>query len=648
MDHPHPLSPDTVRSPQVAPTPARLSHGPCSWSARLHWGARRLGAVTLLLGVAQTLHAQNPTPPAAPVAPTASAVLPLSTPNTAPPPSVVPVQAEAASPATATPGTSSPTTASTDNCRSLSDRALNADLKAANAQSAKADARTQSALLDESLALWAQAAERCEGRAQDRARRNLADNQRSRQALSAELGATPECTLSSKNATSLQDLAQQALRERRWLDAALLYRKAETQWDVAAELCQGPAQQQAQERLEQTATDGHNAEFCAPVFERARDLTQQLRRQGGSLSTPDKQALSQTAETVWRDAQNQCKGAALDLARSNANTLAKDRGTPWVPTLAAPNTPTPATDSAATVAGLAPGVGAPGPRSAQAPSQNGAAARVGVAAPVATTGGASSATATATATAVTATAEPTQDLDLVAGGTRFQGRFSRHGAHLTGNGRVTWANGDAYTGDLVAGQRHGQGEFVWANGQRYQGPWVQDVPQGRGVLQFTNGNRYEGQVVRGEPHGQGTMTYASGDRYQGGFAAGKSQGQGVYRWASGQTYEGPWINDQPQGLGQLVFANGNRYEGELALGSPHGQGVMTYASGDRYEGQFERGQAHGQGRYAWTNGDRYSGAWQQGLKQGQGLFEWAQGDRWEGLFEADNPTDKGTLTRKNP
>lgn len=645
MDHPHPHSHGTVRSQQTAPTPARLSHSPRNWSVRLHWSAQRLGAATLLLGAAQALHAQSPTAPAAPAAPTA-AVLPLSTPDTSTQPSVVPVQAEATSPAPATPGTSSPTAASTDTCRSLSDRALNADLKAANAQSAKADARTQSALLDESLALWTQAVERCDGRAQDRARRNLSDNQRSRQALSAELGATPECTLSGKNATSLQDLAQQALRERRWLDAALLYRKAETQWDVAAERCQGPAQQQAQERLEQTATDGHNAEFCAPVFERARDLTQQLRRQGGSLSTPDKQALSQTAETVWRDAQNQCKGAALDLARSNANTLAKDRGTPWVPTLAAPGGPPATADSTTSVAGQPPATAAPGapgqrPPPAQASSQNSAAVRGAVTASVGPTAAATTATAAPTT-------EPAQDLDLVAGGTRFQGRFARHGAHLTGQGRVTWANGDAYTGDLVASQRHGQGEFVWANGQRYQGPWVQDVPQGRGVLQFTNGNRYEGQVVRGEPQGQGTMTYASGDRYQGGFAAGKPQGQGQYRWASGQTYEGPWVNDQPQGQGKLVFANGNRYEGELALGSPHGPGVMTYASGDRYEGQFERGQAHGQGRYTWTSGDRYNGAWQQGLKQGQGLFEWAQGDKWEGWFEADNPTDKGTLTRKNP
>ena len=49
---------------------------------------------------------------------------------------------------------------------------------------------------------------------------SLANSERGRQALATQLGASPACTAGQRDASSLQDLAQQAVRERRWLDAA--------------------------------------------------------------------------------------------------------------------------------------------------------------------------------------------------------------------------------------------------------------------------------------------------------------------------------------------------------------------------------------------------------------------------------------------
>ena len=112
--------------------------------------------------------------------------------------------------------------------------------------------------------------------------------------------------------------------------------------------------------------------------------------------------------------------------------------------------------------------------------------------------------------------------DIQAGDTRFQGQFVRDGSLLTGQGKVTWANGDVYQGELLQSRRHGQGEFTWANGQRYRGTWVNDVPQGKGSLKFASGNQYEGDVAQGLPHGTGRMVYASGDSFQGRFLQGKN------------------------------------------------------------------------------------------------------------------------------
>ena len=564
---------------------------------------------------------------ARPVAPVAAAEL---SPLTRFEPSAPQVQAPAADAPLSAVG-------SPEGCRILTDRAMAADLRAATAQSQKAESAQLGRLLDESIGLWTLATERCTDRGQDRARRNLADSQRTRQALNAELGAGPECAIRQKDANSLQDLAQQAVKERRWLDASVMYRKAENMWDVAAERCTGDPQRMALQRRDQTATDAHNAEFCAPHFERAREATQALGRQGDPADKTVRQAQSQVAETLWRDAMAQCKGAPMDIARNNAQRLAKERGTAWVPT----NAPEPVTKPT-----LGPGVaGAPaaGPLAMVQPTVPAAA----LSEPVP---GANPGVQTSAPRAPEATTQATgpQDTDLRSGDTHFQGRFVRRDGLFSGTGRVSWANGDVYNGALVDNKRHGQGEFVWANGQRFRGDWVQDVPHGKGSMKFATGNQYDGDIAQGEPHGEGHMVFASGDSFQGRFVKGKPEGEGTYRWTSGQTYEGPWSRDSPNGTGKLAYANGNRYEGPLVQGVPDGLGRLAFASGDEYRGQFSHGAPHGEGTYSWKAGDRYVGQWQAGQKHGQGRFEWANGDRWEGLFQNDTQTDKGTLTRKTP
>jgi|GEM_PF-1226592 len=539
-----------------------------------------------------------------------------------------------------------------DSCANVSDRAMASDLRAATAQAKKTDAAQLARLVDESIALWTLAVQRCEGRGQERARRNLADSERSRQALAAQLGASPACTAGQKDASSLQELAQQAVRERRWLDAAVMYRKAENMWDVTAERCTGNAQQTALQRRDQTATDAHNAEFCAPVFEQARQQSQHLRRLGGERASPEHQTHSQAAETLWREATGQCRGAAQEMARSNAEQIARERGTPWVAT-AVPGAATALalqTDPAAVSAQAQTQALAPTPAPAPQPVNNAPSAPPAPAPAVAPPAVPAAAPAMAAANALASTAGPAdhtpQDMDLQAGDTRFVGRFMREGNLLTGKGQIKWANGDLYEGDIVKGQRHGQGRFLWASGQSYSGPWVHDAAQGKGQMRFANGDDFEGEVSQGQPHGPGRMRYASGDQFEGQFTHGKPDGQGSYRWANGQSYEGPWANEQPHGLGKLKFASGNVWEGQLQRGHPEGSGRLTFASGDVYEGEVSQGLPHGQGRYRWTNGDQYQGQWQQGHKHGQGRMQWANGDVWEGRFDNDAQSGESTLTRQ--
>ena len=517
-----------------------------------------------------------------------------------------PPAAEVAAPA--------PVAPSFENCRPLTDKALAIDLRAAMAQSQKRDIAEQLKVHEEAVAAWSQALAECDGRASERAQRNLADSEKMRNSLSEQDGGGPQCEAAHKDAASLQEMARQTLSERRFDEAAMLFRKTENRWDLAFERCNGTQQELAGRRRDQSAMDSHNAEFCAVPFEKAREQHQKLRASAAGMSREEKQEASQVAETLWRNALEPCKGPVLETVRNNAQTLARERGTPWV----ARKVPSvlPAAPAVAVAAPLAP--------QARAVAAAAASPR-----PASLVPAVAAAAAAATAASAVAVAEPAvpeaQPREFVAGSTRFNGVFFRDtdGLSYSGTGQVTWASGDRYEGTLVKGQRHGKGVFNWANGQRYSGGWVNDVPEGEASLHFAGGNQYEGRVSKGVPDGLGRMRYPSGDTYSGQFKAGVPDGRGSYVMKNGQQMEGDWKNQQISGQGSMVFPSGDTYTGQFALGKPAGEG-----------------------RYRWSNGDEYVGQWKAGQKHGQGAFVWKNGDRWEGRYNDDEQTSEGQLTQK--
>jgi len=527
-----------------------------------------------------------------------------------------------------------------DVCRPLTDKAMAADMKALTAQSQKLELTEQARLFEESVALWTQTEAQCEGRAKERAQRNLTTSQKTSHRLSEQLGAGPQCTAAHKDASALQDIARQALGERRWVDAAMLFHKAEDMWEIAAERCSGSQQETANRRREQSGIDGQNAEFCAPLFEKAREHTQKLRASAAGLTREAKQDASMVAETLWRDAVDQCKGATVqDTARNNAQALARERGTPWVARIAPAATP--ALDNTKLAGNGATTV----PASALAQASGTGTSLI------AALGSTFSALGSTTTPAAVTPAQRTtpSPVDVSTDTTRFSGQFVRDpdGTTYSGTGQVAWATGDVFEGTLVKGLRHGKGVITWANGQRYNGDWVNDKPSGQAEMQFANGNQFEGSVIDGVPQGQGRMRYASGDSYIGQLSAGVPEGRGAYVWKNGQQFDGDWKAGRPNGQGKLKFATGNQFEGQVRDGVPHGQGRLVFASGEIYVGQLNQGQPEGQGSFTWPNGDQYNGQWKAGKKHGQGVFTWNSGERWEGLYDNDVQSNADTVARKN-
>ena len=550
----------------------------------------------LVLASAQTVQAQPVLAPA-----TASELLPTE-------------------PAAATATTATPVT---QGCRPLTDQAMKVDFNAVTAQATKADLVQQVKLLEQAVILWTQAASQCDGRAKERALRSLDDNSRMLSRLSEKIDSGPQCMTAHRDATSLQDIARQALSDRRWQESAALFRKAENMWDFAVERCTGSQQAMAAERRNQSEIDGHNAEFCAPLFESAREATQKLRAGASTLTREQKQNDSLTSETLWRQAVDICKGGAVkETANSNAAVLARQRGTPWVSTAAAVASP-----AMALKAPLQPSP------SALATRGTGPAANTTVTTPTPALAVGSEMMKSQAAAAPAAGT-------YLAGSTQFIGMFARDTDGLTysGTGKVIWTTGEVFEGAVVKGLRQGKGVLTWANGQRYEGDWVNDQPSGQARMHFASGNDYEGNVQDGAPRGKGRMRYATGDSFEGQFKAGEPDETGLYIWKNGQSYSGQWKNARPNGQGSLKFANGNQYDGSVVNGMPNGAGRLVFATGEVYTGQFANGDPDGEGTYVWPSGDKYTGQWKAGKKHGKGVFSWKSGDRWEGIYDNDAQT----------
>ena len=67
---------------------------------------------------------------------------------------------------------------------------------------------------------------------------------------------------------------------------------------------------------------------------------------------------------------------------------------------------------------------------------------------------------------------------------------------------LTLPCGAAYTGDALDGTvPHGQGTLTRANGDTYTGGWREGAQAGKGVAAFADGRAYDGEWEGGAPHG---------------------------------------------------------------------------------------------------------------------------------------------------
>ncbi len=81
---------------------------------------------------------------------------------------------------------------------------------------------------------------------------------------------------------------------------------------------------------------------------------------------------------------------------------------------------------------------------------------------------------------------------------------------------ITGRRPPAYTGERNSdGKPHGQGSVTYADGETYTGEFKDGKRHGQGTLTSADGSTYTGEWKDGNWHGQGTMTLANGYTYTG-------------------------------------------------------------------------------------------------------------------------------------
>ncbi|MBI5257421.1 MAG: hypothetical protein HY855_13055 [Burkholderiales bacterium] len=440
--------------------------------------------------------------------------------------------------------------AQASDCAVATDQAVAADVKAATTPHNGSNTTELVRLHDLAVAWWEQAVEFCQGRQKERAERNLADSRQVRNRFVDQHTDNAACTASHKDAGAMQLLAEQAVVERRWQDAALLFRKVESTWDLAAERCRGNQQRIAQQRREQAATDARNALSNTrerPVTAVVVPLAPAPASAPAASTLPA--AASAPAPRVAAALPAGAKQVDLQMG-GGARLLGLFAADPGGRTYTGRGKiiwPNGEVYDGAVVANQRQGLGEFVWQNGQRYNGEWVADRP----------------------------EGTGTLRF-ANGNLYEGPVAA--GEPQGTGKMVYQSGDVYIGQFTRGEPDGQGAYTWINGQRYDGAWVRGKANGRGVLNFANGNAYEGEVADGVPTGQGRMTFASGDTYRGQFAQGLPEGQGVYTWKNGDQYTGGWKAGQKQGQGTMLWRSGDRWEGIFQADAQTERGTLIRKS----------------------------------------------------------------------
>jgi hypothetical protein len=226
-------------------------------------------------------------------------------------------------------------------------------------------------------------------------------------------------------------------------------------------------------------------------------------------------------------------------------------------------------------------------------------------------------------------------------GVAYAGAFSRGVRH--GAGKL-YDDLGVYEGQFSDGQRCGRGVQVQPEGDRLEGEWgCSSHPRKppllerhafcvgalqRGRVEFADGSVYEGELSDGEVTGRGRFhDPRTGERMEGTFRAGLLQGRGLHVTPHGERREGNFRDGLLHGYG-AVTTRRQVVRGTFFNGLAHGKCLSEHRKGYTHWGFCEDGMRCGPGRLFYSRVRKH-------LDRTTGKVEREYEYEYEGLFLAD-------------
>lgn len=167
-----------------------------------------------------------------------------------------------------------------------------------------------------------------------------------------------------------------------------------------------------------------------------------------------------------------------------------------------------------------------------------------------------------------------------------------------GEGKMTYEGGMIYQGNWKDGKREGKGTATAKRGSIYEGEFSNGFLKKSNVkITFTNGNVYSGEIEGPLMHGKGILSFQNGDQYRGEFVKGKKEGIGAYFFQNGDRYIGNFVNQVRDGYGKMEYANGDFYEGNWNNDQKDGEGAFKYSHGLEFRGFWKNNEIDGEGKF---------------------------------------------------
>ncbi len=108
----------------------------------------------------------------------------------------------------------------------------------------------------------------------------------------------------------------------------------------------------------------------------------------------------------------------------------------------------------------------------------------------------------------------------------YTGQLNEFGQPHGSQGRLQFADGQVYMGDVRNGYRAGQGRNSWPDGQDYVGEWKKNSRNGRGTHVWPDGRKVSGLWLDGHLNGKVYFSWPNGATYDGMVRKGKKHGRG--------------------------------------------------------------------------------------------------------------------------